>query len=648
MFGRAKISKLAYTIVMYIVQVIPIAKGMGKETLSYFSTKEVVPGSLVSVPVRSKIIPAIVVESQKASELKSELKRSDFAVKKVDSLKAKQFLRSEYVQSALHLADHCASTAGATFYTLLPKIVLENITSLKTKIIPPTIQQKPREKCILQGDDADRFANYRSLIREQFAKKSSVFFCVPTVEDAKISAKALEKGIEKYTIILHSSMGKKAFVDAWNQLQDMSHPILIVATGPFLSIPRTDISTIILEKENSRSYKSQIRPFLDIRTFTEYFAEKIHARLVLGDIALRIETIWRHKNGEFVELSPLTLRSLSTAKQELIDMRKHKKPDGTQGSFKILSPEVERLIEQTRENSEHLFILSTRRGLAPSTVCGDCQNIVTCTKCSAPITLHKGKDETQNFFLCHRCGERRSALETCKICGSWKLGTVGIGIDLVDQKIRDRFPETKVFRIDADTTKTEKSVIDTVAKFYASPGSTLIGTEMALSYLHEKIENSAIISIDSLFSIPDFRISEKIFYLLLKMRYIARNTFLVQTRNAEEKVLEYAMRGNIIDFYRTEIESRKQFDYPPFSTLIKLTLEGKRDAIVTQMDSIQNTLVPHVADIFPAFTHTVKGNYVLHGLIKLPRGKWIDPDLLAKLKSLPPSVGIKVDPDSLL
>ncbi len=633
---------------MYIVQVIPIAKGIGKETLSYFSAKEVVPGSLVSVPIRSKIVPAIVVESQKASELKSELKSSDFAVKKVDSLRAKQFLRPEYVESVLHTADYFAGTAGASFYTLLPKIILENITSLKTKISVDIHAHKPQEKYIVQGDDADRFANYRSLIREQFAKKSSVFFCVPTIEDAKISAKALEKGIEKYTIVLHGGIAKKSFVEIWKQLQDLSHPILIVATGAFLSIPRTDIATIILEKENSKSYKIQTRPFLDIRTFAEYFAERIHARLVMGDISLRTETIWRHKNGELVELTPLTLRSLSTAKQELIDMRKHKKPDGTQASFKILSPEVERLIEQSRENSEHLFILSTRRGLAPSTVCGDCQNIVTCTKCSASITLHKGKDEAQNFFLCHRCGERRSAEEMCKVCGSWKLGTVGIGIDLIDQKIKDRFPEVKVFRIDSDTTKTEKKVIDTIAQFYSSPGSILLGTEMALSYLHEKIENSAIISIDSLFSIPDFRISEKIFYLLLKIRYMTRNIFLMQTRNAEEKVLEYALRGNIIDFYRTEIEARKQFDYPPFNTLIKITLEGSRDAIVAQMDSIQNTLTPHVADIFPAFTHTVKGNYVLHGLIKLPRGKWIDPDLLAKLKSLPPSVSIKVDPDSLL
>jgi len=37
----------------------------------------------------------------------------------------------------------------------------------------------------------------------------------------------------------------------------------------------------------------------------------------------------------------------------------------------------------------------------------------------------------------------------------------------------------------------------------------MLGTEMALSYLREKIGNAGIISLDSFFSIPDFRINEK-------------------------------------------------------------------------------------------------------------------------------------------
>jgi len=629
---------------MKVIHVIPIAKGIGIETLSYFTSTDVKAGSVVEVPLRSKTIAALVVSVDNAADIKSEIKNADFAFRKVDSLSAKEYFLPEFLDAAKKTADYFATTSGSVLKALIPAEIIRNI-----KDSPELIKSSsPRihEKQVIQGDDEDRFTHYRSLIREEFARKNSVFFCVPTIEDAKRARAQLEKGIDEYTFLLHSSLSKKALLDTWKKIIETKHAILIIGTGQFLSVPRADIHTIILEKENSRSYKMPARPYLDVRTFAEFYAHKIQARLVMGDILLRTETLWRESQGELVQSAPFKFRSLTTAEEVLKDMRSYK---SSGGGFKILSDEVEELIQHTKDESEQMFILTVRRGIAPSTVCGDCQNIVTCHNCSAPVVLHKSKnDDDKNFFLCHRCGERRSTEELCKVCGSWKLGTVGIGIDMIADKIKDRFPDVKVFRIDADTTKTEKAVEETITKFYESPGSILLGTEMALTFLNEEIENAAIISIDSLFSVPDFRIHEKIFYMLLKMRYITSSRFILQTRNPEEKVLEYAQKGNLIDFYREQIEGRKKFDYPPFTTLIKITLEGEREVIIKDMDAIQTTLEPFTVDVFPAFTQTVRGKFVLHGLIRIPRPGWMDTDLLEKLRSLPPYVAVKVDPDSLL
>ena len=254
----------------------------------------------------------------------------------------------------------------------------------------------------------------------------------------------------------------------------------------------------------------------------------------------------------------------------------------------------------------------------------------------------------KNFLMCHRCGERRSAEEYCKHCQSWKLGVVGIGIDLINEKLKDKFPTTQVFRLDSDSVDTDKKARATAAAFKAAPGSILLGTEMALSYLDDPVEHTVIVSLDSLFSIPDFRIHEKIFYTVLKMRSLATRTAILQSRNADSPTLDQAIKGNLSEFFKSQIDERKVFQYPPYSTLIKITLEGKKDAIVAEMDAVQNTLAPYVVDIFPAFTHTVRGNYVLHGLIKIPRAQWVDPVLVAKLRGLSPEVIVKVDPDSLL
>ena len=205
-----------------------------------------------------------------------------------------------------------------------------------------------------------------------------------------------------------------------------------------------------------------------------------------------------------------------------------------------------------------------------------------------------------------------------------------------------------LFKIDSDSVKTDEKARDLIQKFKNEPGSVLLGTEMILPYIHEKVESSAIISLDSLFSLPDFRIQEKILYMLIRMRSFTNENFVVQTRKPDEKVFEYGLKGNMSDFYREEIEARKKFNYPPFTTLIKLTLEGKKEIIVKEMEETQNLLEPFEVEVFPAFTHTVKGNYVLHGLIRIPEENWPNMDLVEKLRGLSPAISIKVDPETLL
>ena len=132
------------------------------------------------------------------------------------------------------------------------------------------------------------------------------------------------------------------------------------------------------------------------------------------------------------------------------------------------------------------------------------------------------------------------------------------------------------------------------------------------------------------------------------MRSLTTQRFIVQTRKPDEKVFEYGLKGNMSDFYRNAIDERKRFNYPPFTTLIKLTLEGKKDVIVKEMEEVQNILDPYEVEVFPAFTHTVRGNYVLHGLIRMSHERWPDDNLIPKLMSLSPAVVIKVDPETLL
>lgn len=636
---------------MKLLSVIPISRGINKENLSYFTGSEVTIGSIVRVPVRKKIIPAIVISVSEVSDVKAEIKNAPFETRKIEKIKSSPLLSQEFMQTVAESAIYFAGTSGSILNSMVPKTIIDEADKIATTIKTIRNTRTP-EKLIVQNDDEERYAIYKSIIREEFAKGYSVFFCLPTIQDIKKAYEKLSKGIEQYTYVLHGVLGKKEQIEIWNKSSNESHPCLIIATGSFLGIPRNDISTIIIDKENTRSYKSQSRPFVDVRIFAEIYAKKINAKVVFGDLLLRTETIWRHNENEIFEVAPLKFRSLTTASLKLINMREllpdsiQKGTEGKEPKFRLFSTELLDLIQNSNQNDENLFIFVARRGLFPSTVCADCGNLVKCNTCGAPTVLHKAANE--NFFLCHRCGEHRSAMEKCNNCQSWRLSTLGIGIEAVEEEIKQKFPNIKVFKIDSDSTSTHKKIQDTMNKFYSAPGSILLGTEMALLYLKDTVANTAVISIDSFFSIPDFRINEKVMNILLKIRASTSRNFLIQTRDIDQPILKYAIAGNLADFYREEIKERKTLLYPPFSLPIKITLQGDKRSVLAGMEELQKNMLPYELSVFPAFIPLQKGKFSMHGLLKIERKDWVDQILLNKLNSLPPQYTVNVDPESLL
>ncbi|OHA93571.1 MAG: hypothetical protein A3H52_00735 [Candidatus Zambryskibacteria bacterium RIFCSPLOWO2_02_FULL_39_26] len=639
---------------MYLLTVIPISRGVGKDSLTYFAKTNPPIGSLISIPLRKKSGFGLVVESKKALDSKSEIKSLPYGIRKIGQTKTDRFLSDSFVASAKKIADYHAGEVGAVLSVLIPKTILDQSADLEYKT-----QEKPvgifYETLLLQSDNSERYATYKSLVREEFAKNRSVFFCLPTTEDLLNATSVLEKGIEKYTFTIQAGFSKKEIVRLWREIIESPHPVLIIATGSFLSIPRSDLGTIVLEKESSRAYKMQSRPFIDIRAAVEIIARETNIRLVLGDSLLRIETLWELKNPNrdmtYSELSPLKFRSLSTNGSEIVNMRFPQ--DMKKKEFTIFGQKLKSIIRNTIENNEHTFLFCGRKGLFPITVCSDCGTVVVCRNCNAPVVLYsKSSQKTVtgkgNLFVCNHCGERREADELCIHCKGWRLNPMGIGTENVAKEVAAILPKVKIFIMDKENVKTHKQAVKVRDLFYATPGSLMVGTEMALSYLNQKIENCAVVSIDSYFTIPDFQINEKIFHILLSIRDLALKNFLIQTRKENIKIFDYAVKGNLLDFFRDEIDDRKSIGYPPFATYIKITLEGEKTTVKEEMEGIKEFLKPYEVNIFDAWNPGGKTKYTMHGLISIPKDKWVDKELLLKLRSLPQYCLVKVNPATLL
>ncbi|MFA6338937.1 MAG: primosomal protein N' [Candidatus Paceibacterota bacterium] len=635
---------------MKIIDVAPIASNITKDTLSYFTSKDIDEGSIVIVPIRNRMMPGVVIETKPVSENKEDIKNAEFQIKKIEKVEPIAFISKAHLKATKKTAEFFCCSIGSVINTFVPSAVLKEIEFFSKpkneNSESPTPVLKHNEKMIFQATREERMASYKSLIREEFAKGSSILLCLPTIESAKQTFEVLQKGIEKYAFLLHSSLSKKDIVSLWQKVQEETHPVVVVCTPVFLTIARDDWGTIIVDEESSGAYKTFSRPYIDARFFAEELASALKIRLILGDLLIRIETLHRFFEHKLVEYNPVKWRLAHDRNTEIIDTKDPK--NFRSDDEHIISTELWNMIDDAKEKKKNLFIYSLRRGLGTQTLCADCGSIVVCTKCNAPIVLHKSKDNTLNFFLCHHCGEKRSAEERCKNCTSWRLQAFGIGSEGVYEELRNKIPPEKLFQVDGDNTPSEKKIRTIIAKFYETPGGVLIGTDVAMQYLSEPISCTAITSVDSLFSIPDFRINEKIMGFIAKIKSLTEERLLIQTRQPEQRVLEHIKNGSLIDFYREELAQREKFGYPPFKHLIKISIEGTDAAIRKENASIEELFQEYNPQTFPAFIKTSRGKTIAHTLIKADTNNWPDEKLRSLLLSLPQNMTIKVDPENLL
>ena len=240
---------------MYVVSVAPIKRGIPIEELSYFTKEPIEAGTLVSVSLRGHSVPALVISSIPAADAKTEIKRSEFALKRLERVRKANFFRPEFVRAAQKTAAYFAASTGATLQSVFPNALLAAKNDGKVHASVKRVTRRPGEHYILQAEEEERLATYKSHIREVFARGASCYFILPSIQEIERAHETLEKGIENYTYILHSGLTKKEVEKRWTEILANEHPVLIIGTPLFLSIPRHDLESVILDKESSSAYQ---------------------------------------------------------------------------------------------------------------------------------------------------------------------------------------------------------------------------------------------------------------------------------------------------------------------------------------------------------------------------------------------------------
>lgn len=628
---------------MYVIEVIPLKRGIPTESLSYYSSVTYKQGTLLKVPLRNKETTALVISSKPVSAAKTALKTATFSLRKLPEQKNTAAIPQTLITTCEKVATVVPASIGAILFAILPPDIRDG-----ERVYPHATEQKGTEDTaprILTDSSANRFIAYRTHIRQTFAHRGSVMFVVPTSAAVEEVRKKLEVGIENRVITFSGAHTKKQLNEAYEAFEDLSQAKLIVVSPSYAFLHRHDLLTTVIESCGSRYYAQRTRPYLDVREVLKMHAKETGRSILLGDCLPQTEDEIKRREEIY------STHDEHTKRLELpgtIMLAQHKKV-GDDEKYTLCTSELQETIQRTLLNKGNVFLYAARRGLAPAVTCYDCGYIFRCPDSGAPYSLMRvmRNGEEERYFMSATSGKKVRAADVCERCGSWRLREQGIGIQQVYDQIKKLFPKTEIFLFDHTTASTHAKAKKLITQFYGTKRSILIATSMVFPYLSRPVETSAVMSYEATKVVPTWRSDETTFSLLLNLREVTSKDVVVQLRNEPDELIELAKKGLVDQFYDGEIQIRHALLYPPYATFVLLSYTGTK----IETEGIEKTL----EEVFKSFEiqfysapQSSSQKTLRYGLIRVLSKNWPNSDLLTRLRSLPPYIKIEINPDRIV
>jgi primosomal protein N' len=558
---------------MYLATVSPLANGIPYEELSYFSKGELHPGDLVEITIRKRVCKALVLRVVNAEEEKQSLKQASFVTKKISKVLVTEFLHPKLWRALAYASSYMVRNIGTVIYDLLSEKSFDDIAPLS---VPD--EERGFELQLLEQGYEYRMQRYKTTIREMFSKKKSLVLFFPTITDLENAKDNLSRGIDDYVVSLHSALTDKQYAQALTTLKTVEHPLLILTTPSLLPWIRGDIGLVVIEREHSHYYYTHGDHGYDMRLVLELLAKASGVPCLLGSHMLSLRAHMFLKRKDAVEIMPLQFRNdTNLTVVPMIEDNRTASPYLSKQALTILH-------EIKVAKKGHYFFYAHRKGMYPTTICSDCGELFTCNNCHRPYVLHKiGGVRT---YVCHGCeaivqlNEETSL--SCRYCGGWRMATLGIATTGIEHELeRLGIP---LFVIDSERTPTKAKVKKVYKEWKESSHGVLIGTEMAHNIV-TTCDGIVILSLDSLFSLPEYRTDEKILSLVTEMaEKLPRGVhfdapFILQTRLKSSPVIKQLMAPSFRDVYTTLLKEREQFLLPPYYTVIKASFDNLSDDV---------------------------------------------------------------------
>ena len=399
---------------------------------------------------------------------------------------------------------------------------------------------------------------------------------------------------------LHSKLSAGERYDQYRLAKEGKLDIMI---GPrsALFTPFEHLGCIVIDEEHENSYKSEQVPKYHARETAIELARMTDSCVILGSATPSIEAYERAERGEYVLLELKERAKNATLPEvEIIDL----KEEMAAKNRSMFSRALQKEMEERLARGEQTMLFLNRRGYSGSVSCRSCGKPIMCPHCSVSLTLHY--DQTLH---CHYCGHTIPLPEKCPECASPYIAAFGTGTQKVEEAVKKLFPQARVLRMDADTTKEKESYEKILSTFANEGADILVGTQMIVKgHDFPKVTLVGILAADLSLNVSDYRSAERTFQLLAQAagragRDELPGKVIIQTYQPEHYSITTAAKEDYVGFFRQEMTFRKMLKYPPQAHILAVLCIG-RDEDKTGL------FCERVAEAAKRFAKTKNGEYI--------------------------------------
>jgi len=631
----------------------------GSEPLTYASTARLATGSIVQVELQKQLVLGIVSGPTTKPRFQTKPVTQVFDLPPVPAhlLKLANWLRG-YYPAPLGIMTQLLLPANLSDKQLI-EVRAGKLPQPDLSVLPPlTDEQQVALKAMAEHDSyllhgitgSGKTRLYIELAAQEIKDGKSVIILTPEISLTSQLADNFRRVFGKRVIVMHSQQAPGERQKAWLDSLRTEQPVIVIGPRSALFTPLPKLGLIVMDEAHESAYKQEQAPQYQTGRVVAYLSQITHSTLVLGSATPSVSDYYlaEQKNKPIIRLTRLAQAKSQTATEVIVVDRKD---HSLFNRSPFMSLALIQAVAGALDRGEQSLLYLNRRGTARLVMCENCGWQAVCPHCDVPLTYHGDHHELR----CHSCSYHTKTPGSCPACDHPSVIFKTAGTKAIVEEAQRLFPSARIARFDTDNTKAERfeQHFETIKK---GEVDILVGTQLLAKGLDlPRLSTLGVVLADTSLYLPDFSAQERTFQLISQVlgrigRGHVAGRAIIQTYHPEHLVLRDALESNYQHFYANELAERKQFMFPPFCYLLKLTArrasiktaETAADKLKTEIEAAGYHV--RVEGPAPSFYERFQNKYQWQLVIKARERS----ELLKIIANLPANWSYDIDPMDLL